>query len=101
MFKQLGEEYLDTLGSIIAAEGAIVNVVGITQMNPPVKDLRKLTSCLPCISRINIRMLVPQMTPILRSCREKVQEVTINLIGYIGEQQSVISILAVYQLFAL
>ena len=41
LFKQLGEEYLDTLGSIIAAEGAIANVVGMTQMNPPVKDLRK------------------------------------------------------------
>ena len=42
MFEQLGEEYPDTLGSIIAAEGAIANVVGMTQMNPPVKDLRKL-----------------------------------------------------------
>ena len=38
LFKQLGEEYLDTLGSIIAAEGAIANVIGMTQMNPPVKD---------------------------------------------------------------
>ena len=26
-------------GSLIAAEGAIANVVGMTQMNPPVKDL--------------------------------------------------------------
>lgn len=42
LFEQLGEEYPDTLGSIIAAEGAIANVVGMTQMNPPVKDLRKL-----------------------------------------------------------
>lgn len=25
--------------SLIAAEGAIANVVGMTQMNPPVKDL--------------------------------------------------------------
>ena len=39
LFEQLGEEYPDTLGSIIAAEGAIANVVGMTQMNPPVKDL--------------------------------------------------------------
>ena len=43
LFEQLGEEYPDTLGSIIAAEGAIANVVGMTQMNPPVKDLRKLS----------------------------------------------------------
>ena len=39
LFEQLGEEYPDTLGSIIAAEGAIANVVGMMQMNPPVKDL--------------------------------------------------------------
>jgi len=39
LFEQLGEEYPDTLGSIITAEGAIANVVGMTQMNPPVKDL--------------------------------------------------------------
>lgn len=45
LFEQLGEEYPDTLGSIIAAEGAIANVVGMTQMNPPVKDLRELSSC--------------------------------------------------------
>ena len=28
--------------SLIAAEGAIANVVGMTQMNPPVKDLCEL-----------------------------------------------------------
>lgn len=41
LFEQLGEEYPDTLGSIIAAIGAIANVVGMTQMSPPVKDLRE------------------------------------------------------------
>ncbi len=87
LFEQLGEEYPDTLGSIIAAEGAIANVVGMTQMNPPVKDLREyltlnfsrmygsLTSSIP----------VPRMTPILRNRHEKVQEASINLIGRIGE----------------
>jgi splicing factor 3B subunit 1 len=65
LFEQLGEEYPDTLGSIIAAEGAIANVVGMTRMNPPVKDL------------------LPRMTPILR--HEKVQEASLNLIGHIGE----------------
>lgn len=44
LFEQLGEEYPDTLGSIIAAEGAIANVVGMTQMNPPVKDLREFST---------------------------------------------------------
>ena len=93
LFEQLGEEYPDTLGrcvvysyslglhyltdslstltSIIAAEGAIANVVGMTQMSPPVKDL------------------LPRMTPILRNRHEKVQEACINLIGRIGELSSI------------
>jgi splicing factor 3B subunit 1 len=54
LFEQLGEEYPDTLGryvkyhlrqpklimnSIIGALGAIANVVGMSEMQPPVKDL--------------------------------------------------------------
>lgn len=89
LFEQLGEEYPDTLGSIIAAEGAIANVVGMTQMNPPVKDLREhvlsfLFSCVLIVS------LVPRMTPILRNRHEKVQEATINLIGRIGTSLSLL-----------
>ncbi|KDQ06854.1 hypothetical protein BOTBODRAFT_192791 [Botryobasidium botryosum FD-172 SS1] len=68
LFEQLGEEYPDTLGSIIAAVGAIANVVGMTQMQPPVKDL------------------LPRMTPILRNRHEKVQEASINLIGRIADR---------------
>lgn len=68
LFEQLGEEYPDTLGSIIAAEGAIANVVGMTEMQPPVKDL------------------LPRMTPILRNRHEKVQEASINLIGRIADR---------------
>ncbi|CAK9779913.1 ARM repeat-containing protein [Cutaneotrichosporon oleaginosum] len=68
LFEQLGEEYPDALGSIIAAEASIANVVGMTQMNPPVKDL------------------LPRMTPILRNRHEKVQEATINLIGRIADR---------------
>jgi splicing factor 3B subunit 1 len=64
LFEQLGEEYPDTLGSIIATEGAIANIVGMTQMHPP--DL------LLC------------MTPILCNWCEKVQEASINLIGPIA-----------------
>lgn len=68
LFEQLGEEYPDTLGSIIAAEASIANVVGMTQMSPPVKDL------------------LPRMTPILRNRHEKVQEASINLIGRIADR---------------
>jgi splicing factor 3B subunit 1 len=88
LFEQLGEEYPDTLGSIIAAEGAIANVVGMTQMNPPVKDLCKYLS--PNFRKIFCFLtpftLVPRMTPILRNRHEKVQEASINLIGRIGER---------------
>ena len=55
LFEQLGEEYPDTLGSIIAAIGAIANVVGMTQMNPPVKDLRKyLITCIVSLVLITL-----------------------------------------------
>ena len=68
LFEQLGEEFPETLASMIAAEGAIANVVGMTQMNPPVKDL------------------LPRMTPILRNRHERVQEASINLIGRIADR---------------
>jgi hypothetical protein len=67
LFEQLGEEDLDTLGSIIAAEGAITSVVGMTQMNPLCQGF------------------IAAHGPILRNRHEKVQEASINLIGRIGE----------------
>lgn len=91
LFEQLGEEYPDTLGSIISAIAAIANVVGMTQMSPPVKDLRAFPSSPSCISpRTRSRFLaplaVPRMTPILRNRHEKVQEASINLIGRIADR---------------
>ena len=62
----LGEEYPDTLGSIIAAEGAIANVVGI-DANEPVKDL------------------LLRMAPIWHNWHKRVQEASTNLIGCIGK----------------
>ena len=87
LFEQLGEEYPNTLGSIIAAEGAIANVVGMTQMNPPVKDLRKYPGVLFGIPRPILCCSVPRMTPILRNRHEKVQEASINLIGRTGKSR--------------
>jgi splicing factor 3B subunit 1 len=90
LFEQLGEEYPDTLGSIIAAEGAIANVVGMTQMNPPVKDLREsrlfFYSSMQHVLTPCFLSLVPRMTPILRNRHEKVQEASINLIGRIADR---------------
>jgi len=60
LFEQLGEEYPDTLGSIIAAEGVIANVVGMTQMNPPVKDLCELVFIIP---QRSLLMLVNYSAP--------------------------------------
>ncbi|CAO1617250.1 unnamed protein product [Sympodiomycopsis kandeliae] len=68
LFEQLGEEFPESLASIITAEGAITAVVGMTQMNPPIKDL------------------LPRLTPILRNRHEKVQEACINLIGRIADR---------------
>jgi splicing factor 3B subunit 1 len=67
LFKQFCEEYPDMLSSIITADGAFANIVGMMQMNPPVKDL------------------LLHMRPILRNQHEKVKEASINLIGRIGE----------------
>ena len=44
------------LGSILGALKAIVNVIGMTKMTPPIKDL------------------LPRLTPILKNRHEKVQE---------------------------
>mmetsp|Transcript_12518 Transcript_12518/g.18244 ORF Transcript_12518/g.18244 Transcript_12518/m.18244 type:complete len:550 (-) Transcript_12518:465-2114(-) len=68
LFECLGEEYPDVLGSILGALKAIVNVIGMTKMTPPIKDL------------------LPRLTPILRNRHEKVQENLIDLIGRIADR---------------
>lgn len=54
LFEYLGEEYPEVLGSILGALKAIVNVIGMTKMTPPIKDL------------------LPRLTPILKNRHEKV-----------------------------
>lgn len=68
LYEYLGEEYPEVLGSILGALRAIVTVVGINQMQPPIKDL------------------LPRLTPILRNRHEKVQENTIDLVGRIADR---------------
>lgn len=58
LYEYLGEEYPEVLGSILSALRSIVSVVGISSMQPPIKDL------------------LPRLTPILRNRHEKVQEVS-------------------------
>ena len=39
LYEYLGEEYPEVVGSILEALRAIVNVIGMTKMTPPVNDL--------------------------------------------------------------
>ena len=68
LYEYLGEEYPEVLGSILGAMRSIVTVVGITSMQPPIRDL------------------LPRLTPILRNRHEKVQENTIDLVGRIADR---------------
>eukprot|EP00392_Amoebophrya_sp_AT5.2_P001113 g1115.t1 len=68
LYQYLGEEYPDVLGSILAALKAIVNVIGMNRMTPPIKDL------------------LPRLTPILKNRHEKVQENVIDLVGRIADR---------------
>jgi len=68
LYEYLGEEYPDVLGSILGAMKAITNVIGMTKMTPPVKDL------------------LPRLTPILKNRHEKVQENCIDLVGRIADR---------------
>lgn len=68
LYEYLGEEYPEVLGSILGALRAIVNVIGMTKMTPPINDL------------------LPRLTPILRNRHEKVQENVIDLVGRIADR---------------
>lgn len=68
LYEYLGEEYPEVLGSILGALKAVVNVMGMQKMTPPIKDL------------------LPRLTPILKNRHEKVQENCIDLVGRIADR---------------
>ncbi|KAJ1722688.1 hypothetical protein LPJ53_002901 [Coemansia erecta] len=68
LFEYLGEEYPDVLGSILAALGAVVSVIGVQQMQPPAGDL------------------LPRLAPILKNRHEKVQEACLDVVGRIADR---------------
>ncbi|RKP17732.1 ARM repeat-containing protein [Rozella allomycis CSF55] len=70
LYESLGEEYPEVLGSILGSLKSIVNVIGMNEMKPPIKDL------------------LPRLTPILRNRHEKVQENCIDLVGRIADRAS-------------
>ena len=68
LYEYLGEEYPEVLGSILGALKSICNVIGMSRMTPPIKDL------------------LPRLTPILKNRHEKVQENCIDLVGRIADR---------------
>ena len=68
LYEYLGEEYPEVLGSILSALKAIVNVIGMSKMTPPIRDL------------------LPRLTPILKNRHEKVQESVVDLVGRIADR---------------
>jgi splicing factor 3B subunit 1 len=68
LYEYLGEEYPEVLGSILSALEAIVTVIGMAKMTPPIRDL------------------LPRLTPILRNRHEKVQEAVVSLVGRIADR---------------
>lgn len=68
LYEYLGEEYPEVLGSILGALKAVVNVVGMERMTPPIKDL------------------LPRLVPVLKNRHEKVQENCIDLVGRIADR---------------
>jgi splicing factor 3B subunit 1 len=72
LFEQLSEEYPDTFGSIIAAEGSIANVVGMMQIDLPLKDLCALIFILPSRQLLillpSIRLVVSASTNLQCIC---------------------------------
>lgn len=67
LYESLGEEYPDVLGSLLCALKSILQAIGASKMNPPMREL------------------LPRLTPILKNRNEKVQENCINLVGCVAE----------------
>ncbi|XP_058126627.1 splicing factor 3B subunit 1-like [Anopheles ziemanni] len=68
LYESLGEEYPEVLGSILGALKEIVNLIGMSNMTPPINDL------------------LPRLTPILKNRHEKVQENCVYLVGRIADR---------------
>ncbi|AOA62886.1 U2-snRNP associated splicing factor [Komagataella phaffii CBS 7435] len=68
IYESLGEVYPDVLASILEAMKAVIAVVGVESMNPPMSQI------------------LPTLSPILRNRNEMVQETAIGLIGMIAQR---------------
>ncbi|KAL7716400.1 Splicing factor 3B subunit 1 [Entamoeba marina] len=68
VYELLGESNADVLSSSMIALRSIVNVLGLEEVKPSVRDI------------------IPSLTPILRNPVERIQEACIGLIGTIASQ---------------
>lgn len=68
LYEYLGEEFPEVLASILGGLKAIVSVIGMDKMTPPIKDL------------------LPRLTPILKNRQEVVLEQAIDLVGRIANR---------------
>ncbi|KAJ1951494.1 U2 snRNP component prp10 [Linderina macrospora] len=68
LYECLGEEYPEVLGSVLGALTAVVDVIGMADMRPPIGEL------------------LPRLTPILKNRHEKVQQHCIELVGRIADR---------------
>eukprot|EP00817_Percolomonadidae_sp_ATCC50343_P000177 CAMPEP_0117421862 /NCGR_PEP_ID=MMETSP0758-20121206/2829_1 /TAXON_ID=63605 /ORGANISM="Percolomonas cosmopolitus, Strain AE-1 (ATCC 50343)" /LENGTH=1026 /DNA_ID=CAMNT_0005204161 /DNA_START=11 /DNA_END=3088 /DNA_ORIENTATION=- len=70
LYEHLNEEYPEVLSSIVKGLYAITKVLGMSQMQPPIRDL------------------LPRMAPIMMNRHEKVQLYSVKLIGLIADKGS-------------
>ena len=93
LYEYLGEEYPEVLGSILAALKAIVNVIGMHKMTPPIKDLLpRLTPILKVFINSTSFYLIKIGNNLFTNVfffqnrHEKVQENCIDLVGRIADR---------------
>ncbi|KAI6182587.1 Splicing factor 3B subunit 1 [Aphelenchoides bicaudatus] len=79
LYEYLGEEYPEVLGSIVGALNAIVTVVGMTKMTPPIKDL------LPRLTPISEESSRKELLELLKASKKSIRRVAINTFSYIAK----------------
>ncbi|CAG8496453.1 9254_t:CDS:10 [Diversispora eburnea] len=97
LYEYLGEEYPEVLGSILGGLKSIVNVIGMSSMTPPIKDLLPLQeSCIDLVGRIADRgaefvsarewmRICFELLDMLKAHKKGIRRATVNTFGYIAK----------------
>ncbi|GKE22035.1 splicing factor 3B subunit 1 [Tanacetum coccineum] len=80
LYEHLGEEYPEVLGSISDALKAIVNVIGMTKMTPPIKEL--LPQYVPAREWMRIFFELLEM---LKAHKKGIRWASVNTFWYIAK----------------